>query len=90
MIIDARYLAGCDGARSKMRETIGTGFPGGTYRQIFYVADIDGEGPALDGELHIDLDRADSSSRSSRWPEKVRGAADRDGTRRTRRRCRSR
>ncbi len=55
----ARYLAGCDGARSKVRETIGTGFPGGTYRQVFYVADIDGEGAALDGELHIDLDRAD-------------------------------
>ena len=55
----ALYLAGCDGARSKVRETIGTGFPGGTYRQVFYVADIDGEGPALDGELHIDLDRAD-------------------------------
>ena len=55
----ARYLAGCDGARSKVRETIGTGFPGGTYRQVFYVADIDGKGPALDGELHIDLDRAD-------------------------------
>src|ERR1700760_22346 len=54
-----RYLAGCDGARSKVRETIGTGFPGGTYRQVFYVADIDGEGPALDGELPIDLDRAD-------------------------------
>jgi 2-polyprenyl-6-methoxyphenol hydroxylase-like FAD-dependent oxidoreductase len=55
----ARYLAGCDGARSNVRETIGTGFPGGTYRQVFYVADVDGEGPALDGELHIDLDRAD-------------------------------
>src|SRR6185437_12009448 len=27
----ARYLAGCDGARSKVREVIGTGFPGGTY-----------------------------------------------------------
>ncbi len=55
----ASYLAGCDGARSKVRETIGTGFPGGTYQQVFYVADVDGEGPALDGELHIDLDEAD-------------------------------
>src|SRR6201994_2856997 len=55
----SRYLAGCDGARSRVREIIGTGFPGGTYRQVFYVADIDGEGPALDGELHIDLDQAD-------------------------------
>ena len=42
-----------------MRETLGTGFPGGTYRQVFYVADIEGGGPALDGELHIDLDEAD-------------------------------
>lgn len=56
---ETRYLAGCDGARSKVRETIGTGFPGGTYPQIFYVADIEATGPALNGELHIDLDEAD-------------------------------
>ena len=55
----ADYIAGCDGARSKVREIIGTGFPGGTYRQIFYVADVDAAGPALNGELHIDLDEAD-------------------------------
>ena len=42
-----------------MRETIGTGFPGGTYRQVFYVADVDAAGPAINGELHIDLDEAD-------------------------------
>ncbi len=42
-----------------MRETIGTGFPGGTYRQLFYVADVDATGPAVDGELHVDLDEAD-------------------------------
>ncbi len=55
----AAYIAGCDGAHSIVRETIGTGFPGGTYRQIFYVADVDAAGPALNGELHIDLDEAD-------------------------------
>jgi 2-polyprenyl-6-methoxyphenol hydroxylase-like FAD-dependent oxidoreductase len=55
----AAYIAGCDGARSIVRETIGTGFPGGTYRQLFYVADVDAAGPALNGELHIDLDEAD-------------------------------
>jgi len=55
----ARYLAGCDGAHSIVREAMGTGFPGGTYRQIFYVADVDAKGPALNGELHIDLDEAD-------------------------------
>ena len=56
---EASYVAGCDGARSIVRETIGTGFPGGTYRQIFYVADVEAAGPALDGELHVDLDEAD-------------------------------
>jgi 2-polyprenyl-6-methoxyphenol hydroxylase-like FAD-dependent oxidoreductase len=53
------YLAGCDGARSIVRQGIGAGYPGGTYDQLFYVADIDGAGPALDGELHIGLDQAD-------------------------------
>jgi 2-polyprenyl-6-methoxyphenol hydroxylase-like FAD-dependent oxidoreductase len=56
---EARYITGCDGARSTVRETIGTGFPGGTYRQLFYVADVEAAGPALDGELHVDLDEAD-------------------------------
>ena len=56
---EASYIAGCDGARSIVRETIGAGFPGGTYRQVFYVADVEAAGPALDGELHVDLDEAD-------------------------------
>ena len=38
---------------------MGTGFPGGTYRQVFYVADIEASGPPIDGELHVDLDEAD-------------------------------
>jgi 2-polyprenyl-6-methoxyphenol hydroxylase-like FAD-dependent oxidoreductase len=58
-ICEAAYLAGCDGARSIVRQGMATGFPGGTYQQLFYVADIDASGPALDGELHIDLDEAD-------------------------------
>jgi 2-polyprenyl-6-methoxyphenol hydroxylase-like FAD-dependent oxidoreductase len=55
----ASYIAGCDGARSVVRLSIGTGFAGGTYRQIFYVADVEAAGPALNGELNIDLDEAD-------------------------------
>src|SRR6202035_2945072 len=55
----AAYIAGCDGARSIVRETAGSGFPGGTYRQIFYFADVEAGGPALNGELHVDLDEAD-------------------------------
>jgi 2-polyprenyl-6-methoxyphenol hydroxylase-like FAD-dependent oxidoreductase len=56
---EARYLAGCDGARSLVREGLGVGFPGGTYRQVFYVADIEGTGAPINGELHVDLDEAD-------------------------------
>lgn len=56
---EASYIAGCDGARSTVRESIGTGFPGGTYRQLFYVADVEARGPAINGELHVDLDEAD-------------------------------
>jgi 2-polyprenyl-6-methoxyphenol hydroxylase-like FAD-dependent oxidoreductase len=58
-VCEASYLAGCDGARSLVRETLGTGFPGGTYGQVFYVADVQARGPALNGELHVDLDEAD-------------------------------
>jgi 2-polyprenyl-6-methoxyphenol hydroxylase-like FAD-dependent oxidoreductase len=55
----ARYLIGCDGAHSKVRDVMGVGFPGGTYRQVFYVADIEGDSPALNGELNLDLDESD-------------------------------
>jgi hypothetical protein len=41
-----------------VRNTIGTAFPGGTYRQVFYVADVEAAGPPLNGELHVDLDEA--------------------------------
>ena len=58
-VCDFDYIAGCDGARSVVRETLAAGFPGGTYRQVFYVADVDASGPAINGELHVDLDEAD-------------------------------
>ena len=44
--LDAPYLAGCDGAHSTVRETLGIGFPGGTYEHLFYVADVEARGPA--------------------------------------------
>jgi 2-polyprenyl-6-methoxyphenol hydroxylase-like FAD-dependent oxidoreductase len=56
---EADYIAGCDGARSTVRGAIGGAFPGGTYRQMFYVADVEAAGPSVDGELHVDLDEAD-------------------------------
>lgn len=56
---EARYVAGCDGAGSTVRKALGIGFGGGTYHDVFYVADIEAGGPAIDGELHVDLDEAD-------------------------------
>jgi 2-polyprenyl-6-methoxyphenol hydroxylase-like FAD-dependent oxidoreductase len=56
---EAAYIAGCDGAHSVVRQTMGIGYPGATYRQVFYVADVEASGPAIDGELHADLDEAD-------------------------------
>ncbi len=56
---DTAYLADCDGAHSTVRETLGVGFPGGTYEHLFYVADVDARGPAVDGELPASLDEAE-------------------------------
>jgi 2-polyprenyl-6-methoxyphenol hydroxylase-like FAD-dependent oxidoreductase len=58
-ICEATYLAGCDGAHSTVREMLATGFPGGTYSGLFYVADVDATGPPVDGEIHVDLEEAD-------------------------------
>ena len=55
----AAYIAGCDGARSTMREALGIGFPGGTYEHMFYVADVEASGEPINGELHVALDRTD-------------------------------
>jgi 2-polyprenyl-6-methoxyphenol hydroxylase-like FAD-dependent oxidoreductase len=56
---EAAYLAGCDGARSRVRELLNTAFPGGTYAHLFYVADVEASGPVMGRELHIALDAAD-------------------------------
>ncbi|TWF55089.1 FAD-dependent monooxygenase [Neorhizobium alkalisoli] len=56
---EAAWVAGCDGASSTVRKVLGIGFPGGTYEQTFYVADVEAKGPPMNGELNIDLDSAD-------------------------------
>jgi 2-polyprenyl-6-methoxyphenol hydroxylase-like FAD-dependent oxidoreductase len=58
-ICEPVYLAGCDGASSTVREELGIGFPGGTYEGLFYVADVEAAGLAIDEELHIDLEDAE-------------------------------
>jgi 2-polyprenyl-6-methoxyphenol hydroxylase-like FAD-dependent oxidoreductase len=56
---EAAYVAGCDGAHSTVRQSVAIGFPGGTYDHLFYVADVDARGPAMNGELHAALDTSD-------------------------------
>ena len=56
---EAGWLAGCDGARSLVRETLKIDFPGGTYAHRFYVADVQAGGPAMNGEMHVALDATD-------------------------------
>ncbi len=56
---EAAYIAGCDGARSTVRELLGIEFPGGTYQRVFYVADVVLHGPTSNHELHVAVDEAD-------------------------------
>jgi 2-polyprenyl-6-methoxyphenol hydroxylase-like FAD-dependent oxidoreductase len=51
---ESTYICGCDGARSCVRETLRIGFPGGTYEQLFYVADVKVEGE-FSRDLYINL-----------------------------------
>ncbi|MRX09013.1 NAD(P)-binding protein [Pseudoduganella sp. FT25W] len=39
------YLCGCDGARSRVRESLRLTFSGGTYDHLYYVADVQTAGP---------------------------------------------
>ena len=52
-------MAGCDGAHSAVREGLAIGFPGGAYHHLFYVADVDARGAAMNGELHAAVDTTD-------------------------------
>jgi 2-polyprenyl-6-methoxyphenol hydroxylase-like FAD-dependent oxidoreductase len=38
--IEVTYICGCDGAHSQVRNSLGLGFSGGTYEQLFFVADV--------------------------------------------------
>jgi 2-polyprenyl-6-methoxyphenol hydroxylase-like FAD-dependent oxidoreductase len=54
-----KYIAGCDGAHSAVRETLRIGFAGGTYAHLFYVADVEAKGVVMNGEIHVGLDKTD-------------------------------
>jgi 2-polyprenyl-6-methoxyphenol hydroxylase-like FAD-dependent oxidoreductase len=51
--ISVDYLCGCDGAHSTVREKLGISFPGGTYQQVFFVANAAVDGATADDEVHF-------------------------------------
>ena len=53
--IRVAWVAGCDGARSAVRELNGIGFPGAPYEHVFFVADVTADGPMVPGELNVFL-----------------------------------
>jgi len=58
-IAEFAYLCGCDGAGSMVRKGLDLDFPGGTYKQLFFVADIETEKPVDDMEkmdMYMDND----------------------------------
>src|SRR5215813_12618638 len=56
-IIEARYLVGCDGAKSPTRQALGLEFEGSTFERMFYVADAQVDWHLSHDALHICLAR---------------------------------
>ena len=53
--LEARWVAGCDGAKSAVRELNRIAFPGAPYEHVFFVADTTMTGPMIADELNIFL-----------------------------------
>jgi len=53
--ITTAWVAGCDGARSAVRELNGIEFPGEPYEHVFFVADVEATGNMVPGELNVYL-----------------------------------
>jgi 2-polyprenyl-6-methoxyphenol hydroxylase-like FAD-dependent oxidoreductase len=56
--ITAAWVAGCDGARSAVRELCGIGFPGAPYEHVFFVADTVVTGTMVADEVNVYLWRS--------------------------------
>jgi len=53
--ITAAWVAGCDGARSAVRELNGITFPGAPYEHVFFVADTEATGSMVADEVNVYL-----------------------------------
>jgi 2-polyprenyl-6-methoxyphenol hydroxylase-like FAD-dependent oxidoreductase len=57
-VINARFVAGCDGLHSRVRDRLGIGFPGSSQAQLFAVADVRFQGwPCDQAEVAFGLSR---------------------------------
>lgn len=55
--VEAKYLIGCDGAKSPVRHVLGLEFGGGTFERIFYVADVQIDWEYAHDALHLNLSK---------------------------------
>ena len=53
--LTAAWVAGCDGARSAVRELNGISFPGAPYEHVFFVADAEATGSMVPDEVNVYL-----------------------------------
>jgi 2-polyprenyl-6-methoxyphenol hydroxylase-like FAD-dependent oxidoreductase len=51
--VEVAWVAGCDGARSAVRELSGIPFLGAPYEHVFFVADTEMTGPMVPDELNV-------------------------------------
>ncbi len=51
--LEARWVAGCDGAKSAVRELNSVAFPGAPYQHVFFIADTTMTGPMVADELNV-------------------------------------
>jgi len=56
-IIEAKYLVGCDGAKSPTRHALGLSFEGSTFERMFYVADAQVDWKFSHDALHLCLSK---------------------------------
>lgn len=55
------FLFGCDGARSTVRNSLNINFTGGTYSQLYYVADLIAKGEIENNAIQLFLNRNEFS-----------------------------
>lgn len=56
---EASFIAGCDGSHSAVRHISDINFEGAAYEHLFYVSDIEGSGPVLNGQANLSFSKSE-------------------------------